>query len=343
MATVDEIIESNQDFADTQKNDMVSFINAVADAASVNFSGNVESTNAGYNSVDSQVDAINEIAGSFPSVPSVVYPSYVAPEIGDISISELTHDITTLEAARSLILDDVQNGGYGIDTDDESALLDRTRDRVENEADKSKDEVERSYSSKRFNIPPGALHDASSKIQQSKRSALSEVNRDIYINRSEQFVRARQFAVQTAGVLDKTRADILEIQFRIEEARARFSLASFQSQLEAYRIKIMAALDQAKLTINIYETQSKVVSERVRAASDAAKVRVASYEANYKSLLGVLEYNLKQSMAELEAEKEEATLRLKAATSGTDFYSSIVSGAMSAINTVVSQSSETEE
>jgi hypothetical protein len=340
MATVDQIITDNLNFVDDKQNDMASFVNEISDAAFTNFLADVYDVGAGYIPVESDIEAINNLVGSFPSVPAIVIPSYAPPELADISIDDVEHDITVLEAARAMLLGDLQDGGYGIDTDDESALLDRTRDRTAMEATRATEEVERVYTNRRFPTPPGALFDAQERIRQTERSALSEVNRDIFIRRSEQFFQARQFAIQTAGTLDKLRADILEIQFRIQETRARFALAAFQSQLDSYRIRISAAIDQAKLTLDRYQIQSGVTSDRVRLAAETAKIRIGEYQANYTSLLGVLDYNLKQSLAEIDAIKQQADLRLKAATAGADFYASIVSGALSAVNTVVSQTTE---
>src|SRR5690606_28818928 len=91
------------------------------------------------------------------------------------------------------------------------------------------------------------------RVRQDERMAVSEANRDIFIQRSQQFFQARQFAIQTAATLDRTRADILEIKFRIQEARARFTLASFASQLDKFRVQLASAIDKAQLSVTLYQ------------------------------------------------------------------------------------------
>lgn len=344
MATTDSIIDSNLQFVSDQKNGMTDFINQIADAAQIEFNNVIDDlNNAGHTPLASQVQTIASIAGSFPLPPSILVPDYAVPSMPDLSIDDVEHDLAVLEAARTKLLGDLEDGGYGIDVNDETQLLDRTRDRAITAAANAKDQIDSDFQNRGFGVPPGTMFGPLERANQEARGALSETNREIFIQRSQQLFNARQFAISTAATLDSARANILEVKFRIQEARARFTLAAFASQLDRFKTQLGAAIDKAQLAVRLYESQSSVVSERVRAAAEAARVSIANYQASVQSFLGVMEYNLNKARASLEATKAQADVRLKAATAGTDFYASIVSGALAAVNTVVSQSTETEE
>jgi hypothetical protein len=343
MATTDSIISDNLSFVDEQKNGMASFINAIADAASIQFNNSIDSlSNAGHVSIGSQVDAITAIAGSFPLPPSILIPNFTVPALPDLSIDDVEHDLSVLEAARTKLLADLEDGGYGIDVNDEIQMLDRTRDRAVKQAETTKDQIDQDFQSRGFGIPPGTMFGPLERANQESRGVLSETNREIYLQRAQQLFQYRQFAIGTAATLDSARANILEVKFRIQEARARFTLAAFASQLDKFKTQLSAAIDRAQLSVRLYESQSSIVSARVQAAGESARVTIASYQANVQSFLGVMEYNLNKARASVDAAQAQADVRLKAATAGTDFYASIVSGALAAVNTVVSQSTETE-
>lgn len=340
MATASAIIQSQQNYANTKDSTLQAFIWNLLDAAYVNYDGIVEELFVNHTPLNVVADMLDNIAGQFPAVPAVIVPDFNVPAVPDISFTAITHDITTLEQARADLLSDLVDGGYGIDTDDESRLLDRTRDRAAAEANAATAEADRVFQSRRFPTPPGTLYGALERVQQGQAEAVQAANRDIYVQRAQQFVQARQFAIQTAGIADRTRADIKEIQFRIEEARARYLLALFESELTLYRTQIAAAIDKATLTVRVFEAQATVANARVQASSDAAKVFIAEYQANVQSFLGVIDARIKNARAQLDAQVSRDNLVLEASKAGAGFFSNVVSSALGAINTMVSQTSE---
>src|SRR5690606_24465878 len=116
--------------------------------------------------VDSQVDALNNIAGTFPEPPAILIPGYAVPELPDISIDNIEHDLSVLEQARTELLSDLESGGYGIDTDDETQLLDRTRDRASKQAQAATAELELTFATRRFGTPPGTLYGPLERVRQ---------------------------------------------------------------------------------------------------------------------------------------------------------------------------------
>ncbi len=340
MATATELIANRESYVTDKDNSLSGFINLLLNAASV-FYEDVVGDEQVFHSPLNRVEAmLNAIQTEFPEIPSTVIPDFAVPAVPDISFTDITHDITTLEAARAELLSDLNAGGYGIDTADETQLIDRTRDRQTAEAARAVDEVDRSFQNRRFSTPPGALYAAHEQVREAQRAAVSSVNREIYVQRADQFVRARQFAISTAGVADRTRADILEIQFRVEEQRARFLLALFQSQLDQFRTQVQFAIDKVTLAVRVYEAQSVVADSRVRSAAEAARVFVAEYQANTQAFLGVVNTRLANARNQLDAAKARSDAEIQTATAGVSYYSSVVQAALGAINTMVTQSSE---
>ena len=339
MATAEELIAEQRAYVNIQFDDFSRFVDSLLDEATVSYEGVVEDLLAQHIPLDVVSNMLDAIAGTFPAVPNINIPVFSVPAVPDIAFTTLEHDITTLEAARALLLTDVQDGGYGIDPGDEAQLLDRERDRFAAEAQTAVDDLERSFTSRRFSEPPGTLFGALERIKEGVRQAVQTASRNIYIQRAQQFVQARQFAIQTAGIADRTRADILEIQFRIEEARARYTLALFESQLTHFRVQIQAALDTVTLTVRIFEAQAAVADARARVVAEKAKVFIGEYEANVRSFLGVIDVRLKNARNQLEAAVATNDGRRDAAKTGGGFFAQIVSSAMGGTNTMISQSS----
>lgn len=340
MATATELVDDAQAYSNTQANSVQAFINQLVDAANVNYDGIIEDLQIFHTPLNVVADMLDNIAGTFPTPPTFVIPDFQVPAIPDVSFTAIEHDITTLEQARSELLSDLTSGGFGIDVNDETQLLDRTRDRTASEADTAIDEAGRVFANRRFSEPPGTLYGAMEQTLEGKRGEISEAAREIYVQRAQQFFNARQFAIQAAGVADRTRAEIKEIQFRIEEAEARFQLALFQSQLDSFRIQVQAAIDKVSLTVRVFEAHATVENARARVVAETAKVFIAEYGANVQSFLGVIDARIKNANNELAAQVQENEGKISAASQGANFYTNLVASALGAVNTVVSQSVE---
>ncbi|MBI4695592.1 MAG: hypothetical protein HY749_16365 [Gammaproteobacteria bacterium] len=340
MTDATSLISDAQAYADSKDNDARAFINKLADAANVIYDGVVGDVEAYHVPITAAETMIDDLAITFPEIPTIVVPGYTVPAVPTISFTPIIHDITLLEAARSKLLGDLQAGGYGIDVNDETQLLDRERERIVAEAQQTADSVEVAFATRRFSEPPGTMFGAMSRMKESIREAVQLASRNIYIQRATQFFQARQFAVQTAATLDRTRADIIEIQFQIEEARARFALALFQSQLEQFKTQLSAAIDKASLAVRIYEAQATMVDARARISTQKAQVFIAEYQANVQAFLGVMEIRLRNAQNKLAAATATGDARRDAAKAGADFYSTLVAGALGAVNTMVSQSAQ---
>lgn len=338
MSTVDTIIADHLARIDSNATEFQQFVSQLLDATTVFYENVVEDVLVNHVPLDVVTQMMDAIAVDFPAVPSINVPTFAVPAVPEVSFTTIEHSITVLEAARTLALTDLQEGGYGIDTDDETQLIDRFRDRAAADAQAAVDEVERLYATRRFSEPPGTLFGATDRAREAMREAVSVASRDVYIQRATQFVQARQFVMQVAPVLDRTRADIKEVQFRIEEARARYLLTLFTAQLDHFKTQLSGALDKATLTVRIYEAQAAVADARARVAAEKAKVFIGEYEANVRAFLGVMQVRLENAKNQLNAAASNAESRRDAAKAGTDVFGTIVAHALGGLNTMVSKS-----
>src|SRR5262249_38628912 len=137
---------------------------------------------------------------------------------------------SALDAVKAVLLRDLTLGGYGIDPGDEAALLQRTRDREAAVAMAEEDEVVRDYAEGGFSLPTGAMLAARARARQAAAGRISSVNREIYIKRADQFVQARQFAIQQTLQVQQVLHDL----HRAVTAQAAAITAIFDSQIRKY-------------------------------------------------------------------------------------------------------------
>jgi hypothetical protein len=185
--------------------------------------------------------------------------------------SEEEYQSALLDATRAKILDDILNGGYGIDDDDERRLWDRAREReLLNTATKLQ-EVARITAARGFTLPPGALYALEQEAQQSALEKNSSLSRDIAIKRGDMYVENRRFIIQEArqmeDMLIRYHGAMAERALNAARAQVEFGIALFNAQIA----KFQARLEQFRAYAQVYEA-------RVRAALAGVEIFKAKVE-----------------------------------------------------------------
>jgi hypothetical protein len=192
-------------------------------------------------------------AVQFPDEAVVELPTFTQsfPLEPDLLITQTTFDYSEdivatpiLDQVEAKTSDDLTNGGYGIEPDDEQALYDRVRDR-ETQASISEQESElRTSASRGFALPPGVAQQRLDSARQAARERISEANREISTNRAELFRKTRESSL-TRGVAIE--AERLQYHgFRMERAlngarfAAEFSINVFDAQVRRYNAQLVA-------------------------------------------------------------------------------------------------------
>jgi len=116
--------------------------------------------------------------------------------VNTFSYDEETYSSELLVSVTALLSSDIEDGGYGIDPDDEQLIYDRAREREAKQSATSVNQARKGIAARGFPVPPGSLYATEQVILSQSAVSLAELNREIVLKRSDLYVAARQFAVQ---------------------------------------------------------------------------------------------------------------------------------------------------
>jgi hypothetical protein len=242
-----------------------------------------------------------EFTATMPSVDTLLPPS----ETFSFNEEEYTSDL--LDLLKLKLKNDLQNGGYGIETTDETLLWERAREREIANAEQAISELERQLSVRKFSRPQSSFFDNLEKISQIKEDAISTLGREIAIKRADQFVQNRQFIIQEGGKLEnmlmtyhgaKMERLLNASKYLVDAAISAYNVRvlTFNAYLERYKTE--AQVFEAKLRANTalldqYRTAAEV--ERIRVSVNSA--RIDQYRAGIEAQTTLV--NLYRAQAEV--------------------------------------------
>ena len=232
----------------------------------------------------------------FQAPPSVVMPvDDLLTPTNSFSYAEGAYDRSLLDPWRAKLLSDLQNGGYGIDTNDEIALLNRTRDREVETMLTRFEEAGRAMASRGFPLPPGELAIQFDRAVQDMQNKVSDTNREIYIDRAKRFVDNRQFTIVQVKEMENIligfynavqeraiNVSKLTVQMAIEiyntilarfKARLEFANSNWDAQYKLNQIQV----DQQRLYLESFRAQIEAYLAQLRTVTDVARVQVEAY------------------------------------------------------------------
>jgi hypothetical protein len=205
-----------------------------------------------------------------------------------------------LEELQTQTIDDLVNGGFGIDPRDEEQLVGRLRDREARTGRTGEAQVLRNFASRGHVLPSGALDDALRTTQQQTAATISAGEREIYVTRADLFRKTREFMMANGlGIVT-----MLSQLFGFRQERA-LKAAQFQSEIV---ITVFDALVRRYNTqISAYSAATQAHEVLIRA--ELAKIDIFKAEIEAQAL--ILEIN-KQEVAIFVARINavEATVRL---------------------------------
>lgn len=289
---------------------------------------------------------------TLPSTPQVVMPTLPDPPsvalpffnstlpIDDLVVPtntfafyEQLYASANLDALKAKLLDNLLNGGYGIEPADEQALWDRQRAREFAGATQTVDEAIRMFAARGFPLPPGQLYVVIERAQQEVQDKVSSGNRDIALRRSELYVDNRKFTIQQAKELENIligyQNSVMERALNAAKVTLEASLkiydalvARYNARLEAYKTeasvfetRIRAALTQ----VEIYKAQI----DGARLSVEMQRVAVEAYNAQLKGIETIVSiYRTRMEAAQVQA--NISRIRLEAFRGLIDAYSAQV-------------------
>lgn len=201
------------------------------------------------------------------------------------SFAEQAYNTALTDPLRAKLLNDLQNGSYGIDPTDEIALLNRARDREVELASTRIEEAGRAMAARGFPLPPGELSIHIDRAYQEMQNKVSAVNREITLERSKRFVDARQFTIQevrqTEAMLMNYWNSVQERSLNAARITVEMAITLFNATLAMYRARLEATKIGADKQFQI----SQAYMEQAKTRLENFRVQVAAFEANLRGVI----------------------------------------------------------
>lgn len=170
------------------------------------------------------------------------------------------------------LLDNLTNGGYGIDVTDEVALWNRTRDRDTQAANQKVAEVLRQAAATSFQLPQGSLYAQIDAAQQELLEKSASANREIALKRADLYVENRKFTIQQVLEYERIARTfynaVQERALNFAKASADIGIAFFDASVKNYNAQLEA-----------YKTEASVFASRIQAELAKASLFRAQIEA----------------------------------------------------------------
>lgn len=217
---------------------------------------------------------------ALPVAPSIQLPVFTASSPLDdlvaptsvFAFAEEQYQSALLDSAKAKLLDNIQNGGYGIEPDDEQALFERARARIAETTSATVDQILSGYASRGFPLEPGEARVAIGKAHQDALNQAADANRTIVLERSRLYVENRQFTLREARELETVTMQyhtaFMERTLNAAKATLDAAVAIFNSQIARYNARVAA-----------YQAEAVVFESRIRAASTQVDIYRTEVEA----------------------------------------------------------------
>jgi hypothetical protein len=236
-------------------------------------------------------------AYNLPPVPELTAISIPAPpeyNLPDFNADEPTMDLTppepaffweeniytsdVLEQLKTKLLSDLIAGGTGLDNETEQAIYNRAISRQEEDNERLYSEALNFFSSRGWDLPPGALSgrlmEASNQINRTR----EDLNNDILIQQSKLAQENTHFIITSSIQNEKNLID-----YTNDYQQRAFEAAKFV--VEAALIVYRARVEAYKAQFDAYRAKADVYVARIRAES----VKAELYKAQIDGLRAVVE------------------------------------------------------
>jgi gamma-glutamylcyclotransferase (GGCT)/AIG2-like uncharacterized protein YtfP len=264
---------------------------------------------------------------AIPAAPSVDIPvfnttlpidSIVAPT-SSFSFVEQEYQSSLLDALKTKLMQDLVNGGYGIETQDELALWDRAMGRELRNTESAMQEAARQAAARGFALPPGAMFAQLEAARQDGMEKNSSASRDIALKRADMYVENRKFTIQQVKeteemlityfgymmerALNAAKAVVeLGVQvFNAKLAQANYNLDKYKAQAQVYEVVLRAAL----ANLEAY----KIKIEGARLSADVQRIHAEVYRVQLEGVNALANlYRTQMDGAKTRAEIERLRL-----------------------------------
>jgi hypothetical protein len=195
-----------------------------------------------YTIINQSLSLVNQLLGLLGTIED---PTITVPAMEDFTAPTDTLYSSALESqVAAKVADEIENGVYGLEPQDEADLWNRERDREQVNAQAGTEEVKRQFAVSGFPVPPGVLNKAIERTVEASAQKISSVNRDISLKRADLYWQGKQFAWTKALEIENMMSKLYDaLQTRsLEAAKTRASVSIQKAQ-----VVLQAAIEAAKL------------------------------------------------------------------------------------------------
>ena len=223
-----------------------------------------------------------------PSMTTVDYSFVdVIPDAAfTFDFDEQAYQSAMMDTLKAKLINDMVNGGYGIEPGDEAGLWDRAREREGEAASAELQAVERDFASRGFMMPPGAMFGAMEAIRAKALGVAATLSREVALKRADLYVENRRFTIEQVRELEQL---MLNQHMAAMERVLRAAQVSAQYVMEVFRARV----EKSKLKLEAIQTRAQAFRDAT--AIEAQKVEL--YRAQLQAELSKLQID--QSLVEL--------------------------------------------
>lgn len=233
-----------------------------------------------------QVDVATSIF--LPPVPTIDMPPAmttvdysfvdVIPDAGfTFQFDEQAYQSAMMDTLKAKLINDLVNGGYGIEPGDEAGLWDRAREREGEAASAELQAVERDFASRGFMMPPGAMFGAMEAIRAKALGVAATLSREVAIKRADLYVENRRFTIEQVRELEQL---MLNQHMAAMERVLRAAQVSAQYVMEVFRARV----EKAKLKLEAIQTSAQAFRDAVAAEAQKVELYRAQLQAELSKL-----------------------------------------------------------
>lgn len=218
----------------------------------------------------------------------------------DAVYDKIKTDMLTLQAS----------GADGLGSDVEQALWDRGRSRLEDELDRTHQDLAAQWAARGFPMPPGMLaaQQAQQQVEHNKR--LTDLDRDITTEQARLAQQKAEFTVQQGLNLEKMLIDhtnaVNQRAFEAARSVAEYALAEYDARVKTYQARIQK-LAQDVAVFNAEVQKANLDLELFRSEIQKAQVEASTWE-SYIALYNAKLEKVKTAHATYQTQVEAANV-----------------------------------
>ena len=226
---------------------------------------------------------------SLTTVVDVVVPDFLSTDllVPDAAFVYVDpgYSSTLLDPLKAELLDNLLNGGYGIQTADEIALFNRARDRAVEAMGSAIDDAGRAMAARGFPLPPGELSIHVDRAYQAMQDQVASTSRDITLERSKLYVDNRKFTITETRELETMLiAAYNALQDRavnVAKLTVQLAIEVYNTQLARFRLRLDAAKISADVQVAVLQAQVASAQANI----EGFKGQIMGYDAYVRTLI----------------------------------------------------------